>query len=146
MHINTKTSYGLRLMLHLALNYGKGQVFLKEIARQEGISEKYLGQIVMPLKASGFVSSVRGARGGYMLSEPPSKVSVWDVVGALEGELNFSKQNGNFSSQSKTFSCINTLVWKKLERSVSDTLESVTLADLVTAYAENDESGIMYTI
>ena len=74
-------------MVALALNYGQGSALLKDIARREGISEKYLGQIIIPLKASGLVVSHRGAHGGYALARAPEGITVKDVVEAIEGAI-----------------------------------------------------------
>jgi Rrf2 family protein len=75
-------------MLDLALKHGKGPIFLKEVSRSQEISEKYLGQIVMPLKAAGLVKSFRGAHGGYTLQRDPDKITVREIVATLEGDLN----------------------------------------------------------
>jgi Rrf2 family protein len=133
-------------MLNLALNYGNGPLLLNEIARREGISEKYLGQIIIPLKAAGFVSSIRGARGGYLLNNLPLKITVKDIIEVFEGDLSFAKPNPNSVSQSKVDLCLNRLVWNKLDENISQTLGSITLGDLVKAYSQNGENGIMYNI
>lgn len=76
MKITTRVRYGVRLMLDLALNYGKGAKVLKDLAQKEGISEKYLSQIISPLKSKGLVSSGRGAHGGYVLAKAPNEITV----------------------------------------------------------------------
>ena len=80
MKITTRSRYGVRLMLELAGNYGKGQVLLKDIARNEGISEKYLSLIIIPLRTAGLVQSTRGAHGGYSLAKPPGEITLKDIV------------------------------------------------------------------
>ncbi|HKK82935.1 MAG TPA: Rrf2 family transcriptional regulator, partial [Atribacterota bacterium] len=72
MRLSTRSRYGVRLMLELALNYNTGYTFLKNIAKKEDISEKYLSHLVIPLKASGLIVSSRGAHGGYGLAKDPS--------------------------------------------------------------------------
>jgi len=72
MKMSTKGRYGVRLMLDLALHNGEGPVLLKDIARRQGISEKYLWNLINPLKTVGLVQSIRGARGGYKLAKKPS--------------------------------------------------------------------------
>ena len=81
MNISTRTRYGTRLMLELGLNYGKEPLLLREIAASQEISEKYLSQIIIPLKAAGLVNSFRGARGGYILAKPPKQITLNDIVG-----------------------------------------------------------------
>src|SRR5512136_749477 len=87
LQMSTRGRYGVRLMVALALNYGRGSSLLKDLARQEGISEKYLGQIVIPLKASGLLAAQRGAHGGYPLPRPPEAITVRDVLEAIEGAI-----------------------------------------------------------
>ncbi len=80
MKLSTRARYGTRLMLKLALRYGKGPVFLKDIARAEEISEKYLSQIIIPLKGAGLVRAFRGAHGGYTLARAPDRIKLKDIV------------------------------------------------------------------
>jgi len=87
MWLSTRSRYGTRLMLELALNYNNGNVFLKDVAREEGISEKYLSQLVIPLKARGLISATRGAKGGMIISgeagavQPGATVTITDSEG-----------------------------------------------------------------
>src|SRR5512137_2031028 len=87
LQMSTRSRYGVRLMVALAVNWGGGTSLLRDIARQEGISEKYLGQIIIPLKTAGMVTSHRGAHGGYSLGRPPRDITVKDVVEAIEGKI-----------------------------------------------------------
>lgn len=87
MNISTKGRYGLMAMLDLAV-HGQGEpVPLAQIAKRQHISDGYLEQLMIPLKAKRLVKSVRGAQGGYLLSRPPEEISVLDVISALEGDL-----------------------------------------------------------
>ncbi len=87
IRFSTRSRYGLRFMIELATYYGKkALVFLREIAEKEGISEKYLTQLAIPLKARGLISSRRGAGGGYRLSRHPALDYGKEVVEALEEE------------------------------------------------------------
>ena len=76
MKISTKGRYALRLMLDLALNNTGEAVSLKDIARRQDISDKYLEQIISILNKAGYVRSIRGAQGGYMLRRPPKEYTV----------------------------------------------------------------------
>ena len=80
MKLSTRSRYGLRLMIALAMSYGGGPRLLKEIADTEELSEKYLGQLVIPLKSAGFISAVRGAKGGYELTRDPEGISPLEIV------------------------------------------------------------------
>ena len=76
MRIATRTRYGVRLMIELAIRYGRGQVLLKDISKSQDISEKYLSQIIIPLRTAGLVRSFRGAKGGYVLGKAPKDLSL----------------------------------------------------------------------
>src|SRR4030065_2254437 len=87
MKISTKIRYGTRAMLELASRYGEGPIELREIAKRENISPKYLEQVIIPLRTAGLVKSVRGSKGGYSLAKPPSEILLKDVIEVLEGPL-----------------------------------------------------------
>jgi len=118
-------------MLELALNYNKGNVFLKDIAREEEISEKYLSHLVIALKASGLISSSRGAHGGYQLAKPPSLITIKDIVKTLEGNLSPVECVKNPSVCGRVSTCVTRDIWELLDEKISDTLNSITLKDLI---------------
>ena len=119
------------MMLELAREYGRGYIFLKVIAGRQEISEKYLSQIVLTLKSRGLVASSRGAKGGHMLSRPPSEISVREIVEALEGDPGIVECVRNPSICGKNADCAAARLWGDLEKAVYETLDSTTLADLV---------------
>ncbi len=133
MRLSTRARYGTRLMLELALNFNQGTIFLKDIAKKEEISEKYLSHLVIPLKASGLISSSRGAHGGYMLAKSPSQISIKEIVQTLEGGISFVECIKNPSICSRVSKCVTRNLWEKLDEQVSDILNSVTLEDLVNS-------------
>ncbi len=145
MKLSTRSRYGVRLMLELALNYGKGPIYLKDIARSEEISEKYLGQIIIPLKSSGLVNSTRGAHGGYLLSRPPSSITIRDIVDVLEGGLSLVECVQNPSQCTRINICVSRNVWAALENKINETLQSVTLEDLITQ-CQSKEGELTYSI
>ena len=114
MKLSTRSRYGVRLMTRLALNHGKGATLMRDISRIEGISEKYLGQIIIPLRGAGLVSGRRGAGGGYTLSRAPSEITVRDVVEVLEGDISLVPCTGDPSACSRRGACAATEVWQKL--------------------------------
>ena len=133
MRLSTRARYGTRLMLQLALNFNQGTVFLKDIAKKEDISEKYLSHLVIPLKASGLISSSRGAHGGYRLAKPSSQITLKEIVQTLEGSLSFVECIKNPAVCSRVSKCVTRDLWEKLDEKVSDVLNSVTLEDLVNS-------------
>jgi len=151
LQMSTRGRYGVRLMVALALNHGNGSTLLKDIARREGISEKYLGQIIIPLKSSGLVISHRGAHGGYSLARPPEDITVKDVVEAIEGAIapvpcvdpaagaSRGECGENPSGCDRATMCVAIGVWRKLRDDIVRSLSSFTLNAL--AREARDLSG-----
>lgn len=133
-------------MLNLALNYGKGALFLSSIADKEDISEKYLSQIIIPLKVKGLVNSVRGSHGGYMLAYNPGKITVKEIVETLEGNLNIVECLSNSSACKRVNFCVTRNVWSLLEQKIAHTLGSITLQDLVKMCQDKEVRAPVYNI
>jgi Rrf2 family protein len=131
MRISTRTRYGLRLMVNLAKSYNKGNVFLKDIAREEGISEKYLSLIIIPLRGSQLVRSVRGARGGYSLARDPSRIRVSEIIEILEGDLDLVECVKDADSCERSSDCDSYHLWEELSGVIKKHLDSITLEDLL---------------
>ena len=87
MKISTKGRYALRLLLDLAMNESGEPIRLKEVAERQGISDKYLEQIIATLNKGGVVKSTRGAQGGYSLKKAPSEYTVGMILRLMEGSL-----------------------------------------------------------
>jgi Rrf2 family protein len=146
MKLSTRSRYGVRLMTNLAIHYGESPVFLKDIAKDEEISEKYLGQIIIPLKAKGFINTFRGAHGGYVLSKSPEKISLKDLVESLEGSFLSIDCLTDSTNCSRSSQCVTKDVWTKMDRLMSNYLDSITLADLVKKHKEKSDKIISYSI
>ncbi len=145
MKLSTRSRYGLRLMLALARNYGKGNTFLKDIAREEEISEKYLSLIMIPLKGVGLVNSLRGSSGGYTLAKEPSQITLKDIVDVLEGDCLVDCLK-NPKTCSKVSTCASRDIWALLGGKISETLSSITLEQLVIMNREKMEKAISPSI
>jgi Rrf2 family protein len=146
MKLSTRTRYGVRLMLALAQNYGKEPVYLKDIAKQEAISEKYLSLIIIPLRNIGLVSSVRGAYGGYNLAKEPKLINLKEIVDVLEGDCSFVNCVKDPSACPRVSTCVSRDIWSILEGKISETLSSVTLDKMVLMSQEKLEKSINYNI
>ena len=131
MRLSTRGRYAARLMLELALCYGRGPTLLKDIAKRQEISEGYLEHLLPPLKIAGLINSSRGAHGGYTLAREPSKINLKEVVQALEGSLSPVGCVDSLSVCQRTGFCVTRDIWKELGEKISQTLESVTLEDMV---------------
>ena len=146
MKLSTRTRYGVRLMVALAVNYGKGPVFLKDIAKGENISEKYLSLIIIPLRGVNLVNSVRGAHGGYNLSKEPSQITLKEIVDVLEGDCSLVDCVKNPSSCSRVPICASHDIWASIGEKISETLSSITLDKLVKMNQEKAGNIVMHDI
>jgi len=129
----------VRFMLDLALHYNEGPLFLKDIAQRQGISEKYLWQLIHPLKATGLISSTRGAHGGYQLAKAPGEITLKDIMQVVEGSLALVDCVDNGSVCGRAEKCITRDVWQEATQGMLKTLESLTLETMVRRQAEKDE-------
>jgi Rrf2 family protein len=146
MKMSTKGRYGVRLMLELALHYGQGPVFLKDIAEKQGISEKYLWQLIAPLKAAGLVNSLRGAHGGYILAKPPAQVTLKDIVVILEGSLSAVECVAVPKSCARMQMCITRDIWKEVSEKIAQVLEAITLQQMVDRQHQKEAQCQLYSI
>ena len=131
MRISTKGRYALRLMLDLAL--AENQVVrLKDAAARQGISLKYLEQIISVLQKCGYVKSMRGPGGGYMLSKMPEQYTVGMILRQIEGSLApVACLDGEENDCLRQESCVTLRLWKMLYEAINGVVDQVTLADLV---------------
>lgn len=146
MRISTRSRYGLRLMVEIAANSGRRSIYLKEIARNIDVSEKYLSQIIIPLKGKGLVKTYGGAHSGYVIGKPSSEIKLKEIVEILEGDLNLVDCVSNNSICIKSQTCITRDIWVKLGEKISEFLNSFTLEDLVRMQKEKTGDMIMYGI
>ena len=132
MKISTKGRYALRLMLDLASDVSNKPVSIKEIANRQEISDKYLEQIISVLNSAGFVRSVRGPQGGYMLKNRPENYTVGMILRLTEGSLApDSCVEDDAPECDRMDSCATMRVWKQLNDAINGVVDNITLADLV---------------
>jgi len=137
MKISTKGRYALRLMLDLA-TYNTGEpISIKDIAKRQGISEKYLEQIISTLNKAGFVRSIRGAQGGYILRNKPSDYTVGMILRQTEGDLAPVACLENGEECPRMGDCVTIRVYKKLNEAINGVVDNITLADMLEWQAEN---------
>lgn len=132
MKISTKGRYALRLMLDLALNNNGEPVRIKDIAARQEISDKYLEQIISTLNKAGYVKSIRGPQGGYLLTRKPEKYTVGMILRLTEGSLApVACLEDEVNSCTRQDGCVTLRLWQMLDKAISDIVDKVTLADLV---------------
>ena len=140
MKISTKGRYALRLMMDLAENNNGSPISLKDVAKRQDISDKYLEQIISILNKAGYVRSVRGAQGGYMLKMEPQNYTVGMILRQTEGsrapvacieddEIVCDRQQ----------QCVTSIVYKKINDAISGVVDNITLQDLVDW--QNEKNG-----
>ena len=133
MKFSTRTTYGLRAMVSLTRSYGQGSVALSTIARNEKISRGYLERLFASLKKEGLVTAEIGAAGGYRLAKDPGSIKIFNIVKALEGKMSpfhCLDDSGKIYCADKC-KCGATLVLSKVQLAVNQTLQSMTLKDLI---------------
>jgi len=146
MKLSTRGRYGVRLMLDLALHYGEGPILLKDIAGRQGISEKYLWQLINPLKTVGLIGSTRGAHGGYVLARPPEEISLKEIVRVLEGSLCLVDCVENPAVCDRSQTCTSRDIWSEASNQISQILESMTLDKMVVKQRTKNQESIEYSI
>lgn len=126
MKLSTKSRYGTRLMVELAVRQADGFILLGDIARRQNISEKYLWQLASSLKAAGFITAQRGVKGGFTLAKSVYEITVKDIVTVLEGPINLVE-----CADCDKEGCVTGEIWKEASRALEQVLQSYRLSDLV---------------
>lgn len=138
MKISTRGRYAIRLMADLAQHQENGFVALKDVAQRQGISKKYLEQIVTLLNRPGMLQTNRGYQGGYRLAQPADKYTLGDILRITEGSLApVVCLEADASPCERASSCVTLPVWKELSAIINNYLDSVTIQDLLDKQAEN---------
>lgn len=137
MKLSTRTRYGVRAILELAENFGKGPLQLKAIAEHQQISVKYLEQLMAVLKSAGIVRSVRGPNGGYVLTKNPNEIKVSDCFSCLEEPVITTECVGDSSFCPRSADCIARKLWTNVQNTVMDLLCSITLQSLIDRAGES---------
>lgn len=137
MKISTKGRYALRLMVDLALNNNGENISLKEISARQGISVKYLEQIISMLNRAGYVKSERGSNGGYRLTKKPEEYTVGMILRLTEGSLApIACVDEDGAGCDRFEQCATFSVWKKLNDAINGVVDNITVADLVLEQKE----------
>ena len=132
MKISTKGRYALRLMMDLAENNNGSPISLKDVAKRQDISDKYLEQIISILNKAGYVRSVRGAQGGYMLKMEPQNYTVGMILRQTEGSLApVACIEDDEIVCDRQQQCVTSIVYKKINDAISGVVDNITLQDLV---------------
>lgn len=134
MKISTKGRYGLRILLDLALNSGEAPRMIREIAKSQQISEKYISRLIIDLRKAGFVSSVRGIQGGYHLARRPEFITLLDVVEVMEGPVSIVDCVIAPDKCTRQEVCPTLDMWTALNQQIREKFAAVTLQDIIDHY------------
>ncbi|MDO8302345.1 MAG: Rrf2 family transcriptional regulator [Sedimentisphaerales bacterium] len=140
MKPSTRSRYGIRALLELAIEYGNGPLQIKTIAEREKISNKYLEQLVSILKTAGLVRSVRGPRGGYVLAKPPEEIKLSEVFVIMEGPIAAFDCLVDKNYCTRCGDCLTKKVWLKMQTAINEVLDSVTLKQMAEDAIKHKES------
>ncbi len=131
MKISTKGRYALRLMLEISMCESDRPVRIREIAEKQNISDKYLEQIISILNKAGFVRSIRGPQGGYLLTRKPSEYTVGDILRLTEGSLApVDCADERIHDCPRKAQCSTVIIWKKIFDAVNEVVDGITLQDI----------------
>jgi len=131
MKLSTRTRYGMRAIIELANHEAKRPLQLKVIAERQDISVKYLEQLMSLLRSAGFVRSVRGSKGGYVLARPADQIKLNEVFRCLEGPVTTAECTEDESYCERSSDCAARQVWIRVENAIQDVLSSIKLSDLI---------------
>lgn len=133
MKLSTRCRYGIHAMADLAQHYGQGPQSLREIAERQEVSEMFLEQIFGALRREGFVESVRGPQGGYLLAKAPGEITIGALMRLLDGPVLMADcmaEGGGTCTRSEC--CPSKAVWERLTRYFNQMADSITLEDMIS--------------
>jgi Rrf2 family protein len=131
----------MRAMLEIALHGDGKPVDLNEISKKQGISKKYLHTLLMQMKNGGFITSVRGNTGGYLLARRPEEITLFDIYTTLEGPPELVECVANEKACTRSDGCVTRKLWDRIGTTIRRELEGTTLADLVRDCGESGDSA-----
>ena len=134
MKLSTRGRYGTRLMLELAMQYGKGPISMSDISKNQKIPIKYLEQLIIPLKKAKLITSVRGPKGGHMLAKAPREISLWEILLRLESKFTFVDCLSDETCCDSVSTCPIRPVWGKAFDSMKQVFQSTTLVDVLNLH------------
>jgi Rrf2 family transcriptional regulator, iron-sulfur cluster assembly transcription factor len=142
MKLSTRSRYGTRLMVDMAQHYNQGPIQLGDIAKRQDVSVKYLEQIIIPLKKAHYIESVRGPKGGHVLTKPPEEITLGEIVALLEEGTSLVECSDNAGVCQRADICPTRLIWKEASEAMFERLQAITLADLVKKSPGHEQQGV----
>lgn len=139
MKLSTKSRYGLRILIQIALDNMNGKQLSqgKNIAKKQGVTEAYLEQIMIPMKRGGIVGAVRGCNGGYELRKKTEDINVLDIIELFEGRIKLSDCHIGNQNCERFDTCPTVNVWKELEDTFREKAATITLESILDYYKKD---------
>ena len=146
MKISTKGRYGLRMMIDIAMNQNEGPVSVRDIARRQSLSDKYLEQIITQANKAGLLKSIRGAGGGYQLSRPAKDISVGEILRVMEGSLSpveCVRERGEEPVPCQNAGeCATYELWRDIKTAVDQVIDNRSLQDMIDNYLRKNQDDV----
>lgn len=140
MKLSTRSRYGTRILVELAMNQDKGPVQISEISNRQKISVKYCEQLIRPLKKAKLVNSVRGPKGGHALNKSPAQITLGEIVRLFEGQTDLVHCISSPEDCSRASQCQVRLVWQEATQALFKSLDNTTIADLLDGPCRDEDS------
>ncbi len=145
MRLTTKGRYAVTAMLDLSLNYGSGSITLADISERQAISLSYLEQLFSKLRKNDLVDSARGPGGGYKLSRAANEITVFDVISAVDENIDSTACKGKSNCQGDK-PCLSHHLWCSLSDQIQSYLSGITLGQVIADYESDDTAEIKISI
>ena len=147
MKISTRGRYGLRILIDIALyDLASKPRMVREIAENQGISEKYISHLIIDLRKAGFIKSIRGAGGGYRLAKSPQQIKLLDIIEVMEGTINLVNCTEKNQICQRSVLCPAKDIWLQISQEFRTVLAKYTLQDFLNHYMTNGEQFLDYCI
>ena len=143
MKISTKGRYGLRILMDLALHESEKPRLIRDIAKSQQISDKYISRLVIALRKAGMIRSVRGVNGGFHIAMKPEEITLLDVIEVMEGPLSIVDCVSAPKKCVHSKDCAPREVWCKLNEDIRALMRQTTLADILASYDRHANNGSM---
>ncbi len=146
MKLSTKSRYGTRIIVDLASHFNEQPIQVSEISKRQGISVKYVEQLLRPLKKSGLISSIRGAKGGYILIKRPKDITLSLIINLFESHSNMIECVNNPEECDMSSDCRVRNAWELVNSALHHILDSITIADIVNGtFTSLDDLNLSWT-
>lgn len=147
MKLSTRSTYGVRAMLALAMKYGSGPLMVKEISEQQALPPTYLEQLMVLLRKAGLVTATRGAHGGYVLARPAGDITMAEIIEVLEGPLNLTECPSGVGCCGQPEACAMSEIFDEASKAMQHVFEKISLANLVERQRAKEAAPVlMYNI